>query len=155
VAVAYFLVWATLGVVVLPLGIAVAVVALGSPELARAVPIAAGAVVLMAGALQVTTWKACQLARCRETQSVRTLTTDARTAFRNGLRIGLHCSQSCLGFVAMLLAFGIMDLRAMMLVTVAITAERLAPNGQRVARATGAVAMGAGLFLMARAALIA
>ena len=34
----------------------------------------------------------------------------------------------------------------------AITLERLAPAGERIARATGAVAIGAGLFLIARAA---
>jgi predicted metal-binding membrane protein len=45
-----------------------------------------------------------------------------------------------------------MDLRVMAVVTTAITIERLAPTGERVARATGAVAVGAGLFLIARAA---
>jgi hypothetical protein len=44
-----------------------------------------------------------------------------------------------------------MDLRAMAVVAAAITVERLAPAGERVARA-GAVAVGAGLFLIARAA---
>ncbi len=37
----------------------------------------------------------------------------------------------------------------MALVTAAITAERLSPAGERVARALGAVAVGAGLFLIA------
>jgi hypothetical protein len=37
-------------------------------------------------------------------------------------------------------------------VTAAITAERLAPDGERVARAIGAVALAAGLFLIAQAA---
>jgi hypothetical protein len=45
-----------------------------------------------------------------------------------------------------------MDLRAMAVVAAAITVERLAPAGERVARAIGAVAVGAGLFLIARAA---
>jgi len=44
-----------------------------------------------------------------------------------------------------------MDLQAMALVTGAITAERLAPAGERVARAIGVVAAGAGVFLIARA----
>jgi predicted metal-binding membrane protein len=43
-----------------------------------------------------------------------------------------------------------MDLRAMALVTSAITAERLLPAGERVARATGAVVVAVGLFLVAR-----
>jgi hypothetical protein len=45
-----------------------------------------------------------------------------------------------------------MDLRAMAVVAAAITAERVAPAGERVARVIGAVAAGAGLFLIARAA---
>ena len=44
-----------------------------------------------------------------------------------------------------------MDLGAMAVVIVAITAERVAPAGERVARGIGAVAAGAGLFLIARA----
>jgi predicted metal-binding membrane protein len=54
--------------------------------------------------------------------------------------------------MATLLVIGVMDLRAMVIVAAAITAERLAPAAERVARATGAVAIGAGLFLIARAA---
>jgi hypothetical protein len=40
----------------------------------------------------------------------------------------------------------------MAVVAAAITVERLALAGERVARATGAVIAGAGLFLIARAA---
>jgi predicted metal-binding membrane protein len=54
--------------------------------------------------------------------------------------------------MAILLAIGVMDLRAMAVVTAAITIERVAPDGERVARVIGAVAVGAGLFLIARAA---
>jgi hypothetical protein len=44
-----------------------------------------------------------------------------------------------------------MDLRAMVVVTAAITLERLAPAGVRIAHTIGAVVVGAGLFLIARA----
>jgi predicted metal-binding membrane protein len=54
--------------------------------------------------------------------------------------------------MVILLVIGVMDLRAMAVVAAAITVERLAPTGERVARITGAVAVGAGLFLIARAA---
>jgi hypothetical protein len=40
----------------------------------------------------------------------------------------------------------------MVIVAAAITVERLAPAGERVAGATGAVVVGAGSFLIARAA---
>jgi hypothetical protein len=45
-----------------------------------------------------------------------------------------------------------MDLRAMVVVAAAITAERLAPAGERVARLIGAVFVGVGVVLIARAA---
>jgi len=151
--VGYFLVWTVFGMAAFPLGAALAAVEMQHPALARAVPIAGGVVVLMAGALQFTAWKAHHLACCREAPGHgRTLQADAGAAWRHGLRLGLHCIYGCAGLTAILLVTGVMGLRAMAVVMSAITAERLAPAGERVARAIGAVAVGAGLFLIARAA---
>lgn len=112
-------------------------------------------VVLLAGAFQFTAWKAGHLAHCRETPGCgRTLPPDGATAWRYGLRLGLHCGYCCAGLMAILLVIGVMDLRAMAVVTAAITAERLAPAGERVARATGAIVVGAGLLLIVRVAVI-
>jgi predicted metal-binding membrane protein len=80
------------------------------------------------------------------------LPADAGTAWQLGLRLGLHCSGCCANLMAILLVIGVMDLGAMAVVMAAITVERLAPAGERVARATGAAAVGAGLLLIARAA---
>ena len=77
---------------------------------------------------------------------------DAGTAWRHGLRLGLHCSYCCAGLTAILLVIGVMDFRVMAVVAAAITVERLAPAGERIARATGAVVVVAGLFLIMRAA---
>jgi predicted metal-binding membrane protein len=52
--------------------------------------------------------------------------------------------------MAILMVIGMMDLRAMAAVTAAITLERVAPAGERVARAIGALVVGAGVFLIAR-----
>jgi predicted metal-binding membrane protein len=57
--------------------------------------------------------------------------------------------------MAILLVIGVMDLRAMAVVASAITVERLAPAAERVARAMGAVIIGTGVFLIARAAGLA
>lgn len=152
VGVGYFFVWTVLGMAVFPLGAALAAAEMQQPELSRAVPVLAGVVVLLAGALQLTPWKARHLACCRESPGCgHTLPADARTAWRHGLRLGLHCGHCCAGPMAILLALGIMDLGAMAVVTAAITAERLAPAGERVAQALGAAAVGAGLFLIAYA----
>ncbi len=153
VGVGYFFVWTVFGMAVFPVGVALATVEMQRPALARAVPIAIGIVVLIAGALQFTAWKAHHLACCRESPGRgRTLPADARTAWRHGLRLGLSCSYCSAGLTAILLVIGVMDLRVMAVVTAAITAERLAPAGERTARAIGAVVVGTGLFLIARAA---
>jgi len=153
VGVGYFVVWTVFGMAAFPLGVALAAIEIQQPALARAVPIAVGVIVLIAGCLQLTAWKARQLACCREAPGRgRRLPADAGTAWRHGLRLGLHCSRCCVGLMAILLGLGVMDLRAMAVVTAAITVERLAPAGERVARAIGAVVVGAGLFLIARAA---
>ena len=139
-ALGYFAPWAALGVAVHLAGAV------------RALSAASGVVVLLAGALQFTAWKAHHLARFRaaaeaglgEPQS-------AAAAWRHGLRLGAHCVRSCAGPTAVLLALGVMDLRVMAVVTVAVTAERLAPRGELVARAAGAAAVGAGLVLIASA----
>ena len=65
-------------------------------------------------------------------------------------RFGLHCSLSCANLTAILLVIGVMDLRAMAIVTAAITAERLAPAGERVAQATGGAVIVAGVLLITR-----
>jgi predicted metal-binding membrane protein len=153
VGVGYFFVWTGFGIAVFPLGIALAAIQRQQPALARAVPIAVGVVLLAAGALQFTVWKAQHLAYCREAPGHGcTPTADAGTAWRHGLRLGLHCSQCCAGLMAILLVIGVMDLRVMALVAAAIAVERLAPAGERVARAIGAVIVVAGLFLIARSA---
>jgi predicted metal-binding membrane protein len=153
VGMGYFAVWTMVGMGTFLLGVALAAVAMQLPALARAVPIALGGVVIIAGVLQFTAWKARHLACCRVApQCGRALPPGAGMAWRHGLRLGLHCSYCCGGLTAILLGLGIMDLRAMAVVTAAITAERLAPAGERVARAIGVVIIGAGLLLIARAA---
>ena len=52
--------------------------------------------------------------------------------------------------MTILLVIGVMDLRTMVLVTAAITAERLAPSGERVALDIGVVIIAGGFFMIAR-----
>ncbi len=151
----YFFVWTLLGVVVFSIGASLAAAEMRWPAMARAVPLAIGVVVLFAGALQYTAWKAHHLACCRATPSQGfRLPAELVTAWRHGLRLGLHCGYSSAGLTAILLAFGFMNLGAMAVVTAAITVERLAPDGERVARAIGIFVIGAGMLLIARAALL-
>ncbi len=149
----YFFVWTLFGLAVFTLGVVLAAVQMELSALARAVPAAIAVVVLIAGALQFSQWKAHHLACCREAPGRNhTLQADLRTAWRQGVRFGVHCGFSCANLTMILLVIGVMDLRAMAVVTAAITAERLAPVGEPVARAIGVVIVGVGLFLIVRAA---
>jgi predicted metal-binding membrane protein len=149
----YFFVWMLIGIGVFPLGIATAAAEMQLPALARAVPVATGVVVALAGALQFSAWKTYHLACCREISGRGgALPANASTAWQHGLRLGLHCTYCCAGLTTILIVIGVMDLRAMFVVAAAITVERLAPASERVVRAIGVVVVGAGLFLLARAA---
>jgi predicted metal-binding membrane protein len=147
----YYAMWTLFGAGAFPLGVALAGVEMQSAAVSRAVPVVSGAIVLIAGALQFTAWKARCLACCRAMPG-RALPVDAMTALRHGLRCGLHCGFCCAGPTAILFVLGVMDRRAMALVTAAISIERLAPAGEAAARAIGAVSIGAGLLLIAKAA---
>jgi predicted metal-binding membrane protein len=148
----YFFVWAIFGAAAFPVGAALAAVALRQPAISRAVPIAVGMAVMIAGAFQLTKRKARHLACCREAPGPgRALPAGVGSAWRHGLRLGLQCGRCCGNLMAILLVIGVMDLRAMIAVTAAITAERLAPAGDGIARAVGAAIVATGLFLIARA----
>jgi predicted metal-binding membrane protein len=149
----YFFVWTALGVAAFPIGVALAEVEMRQPAVARAVPLAVGLVVLVAGVFQLTAWKARRLDCCRVAPAGgRALRAAAGTALRHGIHLGLQCSYCCAGLMAILLVLGVMDLRAMTVVAAAITAERVAPAGHRIARGTGALAVVVGAILLGRAA---
>ena len=124
------------------------------PPLAQLVPFAAGVAVLSAGVLQFTAWKLRRLDCCRRSVACgHALQADARTAWRHGLQLGIRCSYCCAGLTVTLLVNGVMDLRAMALVTAAIGVERIALRGERVAHGIGAVLIAAGLVSIARASV--
>ncbi len=147
----YFLAWAACGAVAYPLGAAVAAAEMEWPALARSVPLASGAILVAAGCLQMSRWKARQLACCRQDPGAGLPPAGAGGAFRHGLRLGGQCILCCSALTAVLLVAGVMDLAAMAVVAAAITAERLAPRPELVARVTGAAVVAAGAVGMALA----
>jgi predicted metal-binding membrane protein len=149
----YFFVWALLGAVVYPFGVFVAKAEMASAELSRSMPIAAGMVLLLAGGLQLTDWKARQLCRCRAAAPAfrQELNHGTRRAWAHGIRLGTDCALCCSGLMASLLVTGVMNLGAMALLTVAITAERLFPQAERAARGVGLLIIATGVFMIGRA----
>jgi predicted metal-binding membrane protein len=151
-SIGYLLIWTAWGIAVFPLGAVLSNLEMDFPNLARTVPAEIAGIVLVAGIVQFSEWKLRYLASCRQIPGLRrTLHGNTSTALRYGLRLGFHCSLSCANLTIILLVAGVMDVRMMVLVTAMITAERIAPNGERAAKAIGIGVIGMGLFLAARA----
>jgi predicted metal-binding membrane protein len=151
VSVGYFLVWAILGTAAYAAGAAVMAVETRWGMVTRWLPVAAGVVMLVAGGLQFTTWKARQLALCREGSGRGCPSTPSVPgAWRHGLELGVRCSLCSGSLMLVLFAIGMMDVVAMAAVTLAISAERLAPAPLRVARVTGVALIVVGMLTIAR-----
>src|SRR5262249_37839712 len=122
VGVGYFFVWSAFGICIFPIGAALTAIEMQQPALARVVPIVVGVVVVIAGGVQFTGWKARRLDRCTETPARgRISPATMGTAWRYGLRAGLFCISCCAGLTIILLALGVMNPWAMLVVTAAIT----------------------------------
>lgn len=147
-AAGYLGVWALAGALLFAAGSLLAAALLASPVLARAVPAAAACVIVAGGVFQCSTSKRRLLACCRGAMQ-------RCAGWRGGIRLGGHCCASCAGLTAILLAVGAMHLHAMAAVTLAVALERLAPHGERVAFATGVLALAAGLGQLVGAAAAA
>lgn len=145
---AYLTVWATLGLAVFIGGALLLQAALHWQDFARAVPVVAGFAIVAAGLFQASLRKLDLLRHCRRAGSP---DPGVAAAIGQGLRLGFACCASCAGLTALLLVGGAMDLRAMAVVALAITAERLASAGERIACAVGAIMLGAGAVQLASA----
>lgn len=139
VGLAYYAAWALFGLAAFGLTQAV-------PRFAT---LAIGGLLLLLGSFQFTPAKRRYLDRCRlrmgvsadESQSI-------RQGWGYGWRLGMDCVVCCLGFMLLLLAIGMSQPPAMILVGVAIAAERLAPRPWMVARCTGGLAVILGIVVV-------
>lgn len=151
VGVGYFAVWAALGLAAYAARAGVMAIEMRWGVVARWLPVTNGVVLLAAGCLQLTSWKARQLAHCREGSGCGCPPpAHALAAWRHGLRLGLRCSLCCGSLMLALLAVGMMDPVAMAAVTLAVSAERLAPAPPRAARVAGAAIVLVGVLTIAR-----
>jgi predicted metal-binding membrane protein len=151
VGIGYFCVSAVLGALVFACGFALIALALRLPWFARAMPVASSAVVLLAGLSQFSAWKLRHLASSRVVPVHAAAPTDAWTAWMRGLRVGVHGVSCCAGLTAVLVVNGMMDLRTMSLVTLAMTLERVTPRPGRVAHGTGWIVIATGGWMLVRA----
>jgi predicted metal-binding membrane protein len=147
----YFLVWTVFGTVAYIVGLSWSAAVMYRMDLAGFMPAITGGVLLLAGCFQFTSWKRRELGCCRDTAVLAgSLSPNPKGAWSYGLRLGLHCSLCCWGFMAVLLVTGMMNLAGMFIVAAAITLERLAPRPLWSARIAGALLLIAGFIGIAR-----
>lgn len=151
-AAGYLGVWTLIGIIIYPIGVALAMLEMRVPALARSVPLAGGVLTLIMGALQFTRWKVRRLSCC-QTETVASCGTAPGTCggLRDGVRMGVQCSQCCGNLMCICLVLGVMDLGVMAAVAAAITIERLATRSHIAARAVGCCVIATGVSAIARA----
>lgn len=113
----------------------------------------AGALFLAAGVFQLTPLKAACLRHCRSPLGyfVSRWRDGQIGAFRMGATHGLFCLGCCWALMLLSFAVGVMNLLWMAILTVVLCVEKIAPGGDRLGRAVGALAIawGLGLWLQA------
>jgi predicted metal-binding membrane protein len=126
----------------------------GSPWAGRV----AGAVAVAAGLYQLTPLKSVCLRHCRSPLSFflrHGKHLDRPTgAFVAGGRHGMYCVGCCWMLMALLVAFGAMQLAWMLVLAVLILLEKAAPFGERLARVTGAALLVLGVALLVHPAFV-
>jgi predicted metal-binding membrane protein len=114
----------------------------------------AGGVALAAGLYQLTPLKSVCLRHCRSPLSFfmrHGKHLDRTTgAFVAGVRHATFCIGCCWMLMALLIAFGAMQLVWMLVFAVLILLEKITPFGEQLARATGVVLVVAGVALLMR-----
>jgi predicted metal-binding membrane protein len=138
VGLGYFTVWAAIGAAVYAAGSALMALELPWQAGAQSPPLATGMLLLVAGGVQLSPWKARQLARSRDgAECCREPVASPLGAVRQGLCLGVRCSLCCGSLMLVLLGAGAMNEVAMVAITLAISAERLGRAPLRVARVVG------------------
>jgi predicted metal-binding membrane protein len=117
-----------------------------SPMIVSISPVLSAALLLVAGVFQFTPLKQACLGACRLPLGF--LLTDWRAglwgAARMGVRHGLYCLGCCWGLMALLFVGGVMNLLWIAALTLLVAVEKLAPKGEILAKALGALMIGAG-----------
>ena len=150
-AAGYLLVWLLFSVAAAALQRVLSGLLLLTPMMELASPRAGAALLLTAGIYQWTPLKGTCLQACRSPLSF--LTQHWRSgmtgAFRMGLGHGAYCLGCCWALMLLLFVGGVMNLWVITALTGLVLVEKIAPFGARSSRVTGALLIGAGVWVLA------
>ncbi|MCC7325738.1 MAG: DUF2182 domain-containing protein [Burkholderiales bacterium] len=124
--------------------------ALLSPMMVATSPVVGGLILIAAGAFQWSALKRVCLSKCRTPLAF--LLTEWREGRRGalvmGLRHGAFCAGCCWALMALLFVGGVMNLLWVAVIAALVLAEKVAPQGLRVARIAGAGLMACGSWML-------
>jgi predicted metal-binding membrane protein len=150
---AYLTVWVGFGVVAYAAAAGLSALAMQSMWLMDNAARLGGAVLLVGGIYQLSPLKSLCLTKCRSPLSF--LLTSWRDgyggAFVMGLKHGAYCLGCCWLLFAILFPLGVMNIAAMVALTLLIFAEKSLPWGSAVANVAGVALMGYGAVVLVTA----
>ena len=125
--------------------------ALLSSHMAAIGPMLGGAILIAAGLYQWTPLKDACLGLCRSPVAfvMGHWRPGTGGAFRMGAEHGAFCVGCCWALMGLLFVGGVMNLLWVAAITLAVLAEKVAPKGEWIARATGAALILAGAWVIA------
>jgi predicted metal-binding membrane protein len=150
-ALGYLAAWAGFSLVATSAQWALEQAALLSPRLASASPWLGGGLLIAAALYQWSPLKHTCLAHCRAPLFflAHHWRPGRAGAFLMGLHHGLYCIGCCWVLMALLFVFGVMNLLWIAALALLVLAEKLAPSGEWLARASALLLAGAGVLLIA------
>jgi predicted metal-binding membrane protein len=155
-AVAYGLVWAAVGVPVYFATLGVSALASSEEMVGMALPYGVALVLVAAAVYQLTPLKSVCLRACRSPLGF--LIGNWRAGLDGTLRLGLnhaaYCVGCCWALMAVLVAAGAMGLAWVVLVTLAVFAEKVLPRGEWTARAIGLALLALGVVVAAQPGMV-
>jgi predicted metal-binding membrane protein len=127
--------------------------ALMKPMRHLASPLAGGLLFIAVGLYQLAPLKHACLRRCRSPLAfvLERWHDGTAGALRMGAEHGAYCLGCCAFLMALLFVGGVMNLLWAAAIAAFVLVEKLAPAGEAVARAAGLLAVGAGVWMVARA----
>jgi len=149
-AAGYLIAWAVFGLAATFSEWGLEQAALVSPATQRVGPTLGAGITIAAGLYQLTPLKNACLAHCRSPLDfvLNHWREGAAGAVRMGLEHGFYCLGCCWVLMALLFAVGIMNLLWMAVLTAFVLIEQLFPAGQWLARVSGLLLLGFGVFLL-------
>ena len=148
----YILVWLAFSAAAAALQTTLHEASLLSAAMSTTRPMAGGVILIAAGLYPWLPLKNICLSQCRSPLGV--LATGWREGWRGaigmGARHGLFCLGCCWALMALLFVTGVMNLLWVAVLSAIVLLEKVAPKGQAIARAAGAVLIVLGIVMIAR-----